>query len=92
MNDRTFNNWKKLRVKGCVSWLLSTTVPTSILYMVFNFIFLSPSLEPESLMVFLSDNILQYFIYSLVMFFGFLCYWFYNESLYKKEVKRRGIV
>ncbi|ELA7356884.1 TPA: hypothetical protein O4F91_003517 [Vibrio alginolyticus] len=87
MNGKAFDNWQKSRKKGCLNWLFRTTFVTAILYMIFNVTFLYPSSNAASITIFLSDNALNYSIYTIGMFFTFWAIWLYNESSYEKEVK-----
>ncbi|SUQ02029.1 Uncharacterised protein [Vibrio owensii] len=91
MNGKVFDNWQKLRKKGCLNWLFRTTFVTAILYIIFNVIFLYPSSDAASITIFLSDKALNYSIYTIGMFFAFWAIWLYNESSYEKEVKRRNV-
>ncbi|MBM4950740.1 hypothetical protein HYO33_22730 [Vibrio parahaemolyticus] len=91
MNGKAFDNWQKSRKKGCLNWLFRTTFVTAILYIIFNVIFLYPSSDAASITIFLSDNALNYSIYTIGMFFAFWAIWLYNESSFEKEVKRRNV-
>ncbi|HHF3170978.1 TPA: hypothetical protein ACPJ1O_004353 [Vibrio diabolicus] len=71
MNGKAFDNWQKSRKKGCLNWLFRTTFVTAILYMIFNVIFLYPSSDAASITIFLSDNALNYSIYTIGIFSHF---------------------
>ncbi|ABU75042.1 TPA: hypothetical protein PZ808_002986 [Staphylococcus aureus] len=76
MNGKAFDNWQKSRKKGCLNWLFKTTFVTAILYIIFNVIFHYPTSDAASITIFLSDNALNYSIYTIGMFFAFwaICY------------------
>ncbi|EPA0548774.1 hypothetical protein ACQZN4_004541 [Vibrio alginolyticus] len=86
MNGKAFDNWQKSRKKGCLNWLFRTTFVTAILYMIFNVIFLYPSSDAANITIFLSDNALNYSIYTIGMFFAFWAIWLYNELRMRKKL------
>lgn len=90
MNSKKFDSWGKLREKGCLKWLLQSTLTAGFVYSVLNVALFYPSSDAHSLNHFLSENAPNYILYTVCTFFMFWGFWLYAESKYQKESKRRN--
>lgn len=90
MNSKKFDSWGKLREKGCLKWLLQSTLTAGFVYSVLHVALFYPSSDAHSFNQFLSENALNYIFYTVGMFFAFWGVWLYTESKYQKESKRRN--
>ncbi|MGR5194039.1 hypothetical protein ACPV4H_09105 [Vibrio rotiferianus] len=83
MNSKQCEDWEKSRRQGMLSWVLKSTVLGVFIYIIFDVVFEFIISNDVALFTYLNEQILNYLIFLVLMFFGFWGRWVYNESQYE---------
>ncbi|USD68053.1 hypothetical protein [Vibrio sp. SCSIO 43136] len=91
MNDKVFEIWQKKREQGFLAWVFKSTTGAVAFYLVFSIVFQFSSASEQGVLVFMQSQLSNYVLFTSLIFLGNCALWFYRESSFKKEVKRRGV-
>lgn len=92
MNDKVFEIWKKKREQGFFKWFYKSTLGAVVFYIVFNVAFQFSSFSELGGFAFFQSQLLNYGLFTALMFCANGALWFYRESSYKKEASRRNLI
>ncbi|GEA50824.1 hypothetical protein VIN01S_16280 [Vibrio inusitatus NBRC 102082] len=92
MNDKVFQIWQNKREQGFLRWLYKSTLGAVVFYIVFNTVFQYSSFTELGILAFFQSQLLNYALFTALMFFANSLLWLYRESSYKKEARRRNIL
>ncbi|MDR9830471.1 hypothetical protein RCJ22_33340 [Vibrio sp. FNV 38] len=92
MNDKVFEVWQNKREQGFFTWLFKGTIGAVAFYLVFSIAFQYSSVSEQGIPAFFQSQYLNYVLFTALMLVANSVLWFYRESSYKKEARRRNIV
>ncbi|MDN2483404.1 hypothetical protein [Vibrio agarivorans] len=92
MNDKVFDIWQKKREQGFFAWLSKSTLGAFSFYLVFSVVFQYSSIKEQGIDVFLQSQLSNFVLFAALMLFANCVLWFYRESSFKKEARRRNIL
>lgn len=93
MNDKMFEIWQKKRELGFFNWLFKSTLGAVAFYLIFSIVFQYSSIEEKGgVFALLQSQFTNYVLFAALMLFANGLLWFYRESTYKKEARRRNIL
>ncbi|NOH86026.1 hypothetical protein F0249_19850 [Vibrio sp. 03-59-1] len=91
MKNQMFEHWQKVREQGFLAWIFKSCFLITTFYIIFNVLLQYSSSSAETLFEYLSEQVLNYFVFSAFMFFVYWGIWLHRESKYQKESQRRNV-
>ncbi|MCL9774203.1 hypothetical protein [Vibrio methylphosphonaticus] len=92
MNDKMFEIWQKKRELGFVTWLYKSTLVAVCFYLIFSSIFQYSVISQQGIWAFLQSQLSNYALFTALITATNAGLWFYRESSYKKEARRRNLL